>query len=225
MPARILVIEDDETLALGLELNLQAEGYEVQLARDGQLGLELARDTAPDLLILDLMLPDLGGFEILSRLRGEGKLMPVIILTARAELSDKLTGFRRGADDYVTKPFSLEELVARVRAALGRPHGDHSQRVSFGEVDIDLAARRVLRAGEEVTLTAKEFDLLATLVRRAGRVQPRDTLLSAVWGDDYDGTARTVDNFIRSLRSKLEPDPANPRYLVTVRGLGYRFDR
>ncbi len=221
-PHRILVIEDDQTLVLGLKLNLEAEGFSVIFALDGATGLRFALEHRPELVLLDLTLPELGGFEVLSRLRERGLTMPVIVLSARRELRDKLGGFELGATDYVTKPFSVEELVARIRAALGRTKP--SPRLAAGRLELDLTARRLTRGGAEVVLTAREFDLLAYLAARPGRVHPRERLLSAAWGDDYEGTTRTVDNFVRSLRVKLEDDPANPRHLITVRGAGYRFD-
>ena len=222
---RILVVEDDETLVLGLELNLQAEGFSVEIATDGRDGLSRALSGRADLLILDLMLPGIDGYRILREMREAGVEIPIIVLTARSQLEDKLRGFGLGADDYVTKPFRLEELVARVNAALRRGKSRATRVERFGEIEMDMGARLVSRAGEVVTMTSREFDLLAYLYERAARVHSRERLLHAVWGEDYEGTERTVDNFIRSLRKKLEDDPAHPRYLVTVRGTGYRFER
>lgn len=221
----ILVVEDDQTLALGLELNLQAEGFRVEVVGDGGAGLFRAKRGGVDLLVLDIMLPDMDGYRVLRELRDAGVQTPVILLTARSQLDDKLRGFGLGADDYVTKPFSLEELVARARASLRRAHVHVTQRESFGDVEIDRSARQILRDGELVSTTSREFDLLIYLYDRADRVHSRSRLLNAVWGGDYEGTERTVDNFIRSLRKKLERDPAQPRYLVTVRGAGYRFEK
>lgn len=222
----ILVVEDDQSLALGLTVNLRAEGFTVLTAPDGPKGLKMASEAKPDLVVLDLLLPGLDGFDVLKRLRARKREMPVIIMSARGELDDKLKGLGLGADDYVTKPFSLPELVARIHAALRRPRQqrDNPDARRIGKAIIDLESRRVECAGADVTLTAREFDLLEYLMRHAGRVHTRDRLLTDVWGHDYEGTARTVDNFIRSLRVKLETDPRRPRHLVTVRGAGYRFD-
>lgn len=222
----ILVVEDDQSLALGLTVNLRAEGFNVLVASDGPKGLRMASEAKPDLVVLDILLPGLDGFDVLKRLRARKREMPVIIMSARGELDDKLKGLGLGADDYVTKPFRLPELVARIHAALRRPRQQRGNpdEGRIGTAVVDLESRRVERAGAEVTLTAREFDLLEYLMRHAGRVHTRDRLLTAVWGHDYEGTARTVDNFIRSLRVKLETEPRRPRHLVTVRGAGYRFD-
>ncbi|MBK8479609.1 MAG: response regulator transcription factor [Proteobacteria bacterium] len=224
--ATILVVEDDPSLALGLQLNLEAEGYRVLLARDGADGLRQALASAPDLIVLDRMLPRMEGLDLLAEVRERGHEMPVIIVSARGEVHDKLDGLGLGADDYMTKPFSVAELAARIQVALRRSRrsGRAAAVLRCGEVELDLDGHQVRRAGQEVLLTAKEFDLLAYLARHPRRVHSRDQLLVAVWGDDYEGTARTVDNFVRSLRVKLERDPAHPDYLVTVRGAGYRFD-
>ncbi len=222
---RVLVVEDDVTLALGLELNLAAEGFIVSLARDGRGGLQAGLETKPDLIVLDLMLPQMDGFDVLAELRRQGRTMPVIILSARGDFGDKVSGLDLGADDYVTKPFHVRELAARIHAALRRvPAGRAHRRVCFGDVAVDLDSRVVRRAEEEVQLTRREFELLAFLLERPGRLQTRTRLLDAVWGWDYDGTERTVDNFIRRLRVKLEPEPTSPAHLLTVRGAGYRFD-
>lgn len=220
----ILVVEDDPTLAMGLDLNLSAEGYAVRVAREGHSGLQMALDAQVDLVVLDLMLPGLDGFDILAELRRRGRNMPVIILSARGQLDDKVRGLGLGADDYMTKPFSIRELAARIEAALRRTRIRPTRKVRFGDVEIDLDGRRVTRGGEEVAITRLEYDLLAWLVSRPGRVQSRERLLDAVWSFDYEGTERTVDNFMRRLRVKLEVDPRNPTFLLTVRGGGYRFD-
>jgi DNA-binding response OmpR family regulator len=179
----------------------------------------------PDLAVLDLGLPGMDGLDVLAEWRRRGRELPVIVLTARATLDDKVLGLGQGADDYLTKPFRIKELTARIRAALRRAGlGRGPRRVPLGEVEVDLDARKVSRAGAEMALTAKEFDLLAFLIERPGRVFSRERLLEAVWGMDYDGTDRTVDNFVRSLRVKVEADPAEPRHVVTVRGAGYRFE-
>ena len=197
---RILVVEDDVTLALGLELNLAAEGFVVRLARDGEAGLKAALDDPPDLMVLDLMLPLMDGFDVLAELRAQGRNMPVIILSARGQVTDKISGLDLGADDYLTKPFSVRELAARIHAALRRvPPAHERQRVRFSDVEVDLDGRVVRRGGQEVALTRREFELLAFLLERPGRLQTRTRLLDAVWGWDYDGTERTVDNFIRRM--------------------------
>ena len=219
---RILVVEDDASISLGLRMNLEAEGYEVALADDGAAGLSRARD-GWDLIVLDVMLPSVNGFEIVRTLRAEGNRTPILLLSARGAEVDKVTGLGLGADDYVTKPFGLAELLARVRVTLRRSgvHGDEEWR--FGDVVVHLGQREVLRAGVAVELTAKEFDVLVTLLRARGRVLSREQILEGAWGFDHHGTARTVDNFLAQLRAKLEDDPAAPRHLVTVRGVGYRF--
>jgi DNA-binding response OmpR family regulator len=222
----ILVVEDDATLALGLEINLRAEGFRVSLARDGVKGLRLARDGGHQLVVLDLMLPGEDGFSILTKLRAEGNDVPVLVLTARSELEDKVKGLSAGADDYLTKPFQLEELTARVEALLRRFHWirRRQNQLRLGDVVVDLEARTVARAAAPVDLTQREFGLLEQLLRNPGRTYSRAQLLGAVWGRDYEGTERTVDNFVRSLRVKLERDPSAPRHIVTVRGAGYRYD-
>jgi DNA-binding response OmpR family regulator len=225
LPRRVLVIEDDPSITLGLRINLEAEGYTVISAEDGARGLDLARSEAPDLIILDVMLPQLNGFEVLQKLRSEGYRMPIIVLSARTGEMDKVTGLELGAEDYVAKPFSLAELLARVRAALRRgatelPPPAHV----FGEIRIDVNARTVLRVGGPVDITATEFDVLMCLVEARGRALSRDAIFRKVWGPNHHGTPRTIDNFMQQLRSKLEADPQAPRHLVTVRGVGYRFD-
>ncbi|TNF34196.1 MAG: response regulator transcription factor [Deltaproteobacteria bacterium] len=224
--ATVLVVEDDRTLARGLVMNLEIEGFRVLHAADGEEGLRLAVDEAPDLVLLDLMLPGMDGFDVVAALRERARETPVLVVSARGEVSDKVRALQRGADGYITKPFSLAELVARVRAALRRPAWDavRDRRVCFGDVEIAVDRREVLRAGRSVALTAREVDLLIYLVSHPDRVFSRDHLLDAVWSFDYDGTSRTVDNFIRRLRVKLEVDARHPRHLVTVHGAGYRFE-
>ncbi|MDH3284967.1 MAG: response regulator transcription factor [Acidobacteriota bacterium] len=220
--ARILVVEDDQTLRQGLRAILERSGYEVDTAIRGLDALKLIRESPPDLVVLDMMLPGLDGSYVLEQARKEGFTAPVIILSARTSLEDKVQGLRTGADDYVTKPFALEELLARIGARLRRRHGKGIHR--FGDVLVDLEARVVQRGGEVVHLTPKELDLLELLVKNPGLALPRGKILDQVWGADYKGTRRTVDNFVRSLRMKLEDDPENPRHLLTVRARGYRFD-
>jgi len=226
MTRTILVIEDDPSITMGLELNLRAEGYNVILAHDGEEGLAKARKEDIDLLILDVMLPRLNGFEVLRVLRGEGREIPVLMLSARGAEMDKVMGLELGAEDYVTKPFGLAELLARVRAILrreGKARGSRSQVFRTGELEINAATRQVLRDGKAVELTATEFDVLLCLVEAKGRVLSREQIQAHVWGPDHHGTTRTVDNFLLQLRSKLELDPGEPKHLVTVRGVGYRF--
>ena len=224
---RVLVIEDDASIALGLRINLEAEGYTVLGAEDGERGLAMARADRPDLVILDVMLPKLNGFQVLQAIRRDGLMMPIIVLSARTAEMDKVTGLELGAEDYVAKPFSLAELLARVRAALRRgPRPAEQQRSvhTFGDVRVEVAPRTVTRGGALVEMTATEFDLLLCLIEARGVALGREAIFSRVWGPNHHGTPRTIDNFIQQLRAKLEPDPQRPRHLVTVRGVGYRFD-
>ena len=224
--SRILVIEDQADLALGLRSNLEIEGYLVDTVEDGSAGLTLARTLHPDLVILDLMLPGMDGFRVLRTLRTEGFAMPVLILTARGEEADKVRGLRLGADDYVTKPFGLLELLARVEALLrrtGRSLGPVVHR--FGEVEVDPALHLVRLRGRAIDLAPKEFDLLLALLRGDGRVVSRTALLREVWGYAGDVVSRTVDTHIAELRRKLEDDPSAPRHILTARKSGYRIER
>jgi two-component system, OmpR family, alkaline phosphatase synthesis response regulator PhoP len=226
-PRRVLVVEDDPSIMQGLRINLEMEGYEVIGAEDGEKGLELVRRERPDLLILDVMLPRMNGFQVLQAVRREGLNMPIIVLSARTGEMDKVTGLELGAEDYVAKPFSLAELLARVRAALRRgPRQTETPRSvhTFGDVRLDVAARTVGRRGEPVEMTATEFDLLVCLIEAQGVALSRDAIFTRVWGPNHHGTPRTIDNFVQQLRMKLEPDPQRPRHIVTVRGVGYRFD-
>jgi DNA-binding response OmpR family regulator len=226
-PRTILVVEDDPSITMGLELNLRAEGFEVVVAHDGEEGLHRARSGGVDLLILDVMLPRLNGFEVLRALRGEGNDISVLMLSARGAEIDKVMGLELGAEDYVTKPFGVAELMARVRAILRRDgKGRLPARGAVfraGTLEINPGTREVKRAGDLVELTATEFDVLLCLVEAKGRVLSREQIQAHVWGPDHHGTTRTVDNFLLQLRSKLEQDPADPKHLVTVRGVGYRF--
>jgi DNA-binding response OmpR family regulator len=224
---RVLIVEDDASIMLGLRINLETEGYDVLSAEDGDKGLALARTEQPDLVILDVMLPKLNGFQVLQTMRREGMAMPIIVLSARTGEMDKVTGLELGAEDYVAKPFSLAELLARVRAALRRgPRAIDKPRTlyEFGDVRIDAAARVVTRGGAAVEMTATEFDLLLCLVEARGVALGREAIFTRVWGPNHHGTPRTIDNFIQQLRAKLETDPQRPRHVVTVRGVGYRFD-
>ena len=222
----ILVVEDDPSITMGLELNLAAEGYRVLLAHDGDSGLRLARQPGIDLVILDVMLPRLNGFELLRTLRGEGHDVPVLMLSARGAEMDKVMGLELGAEDYVTKPFGLAELLARVRAILrreGKLRNEREHVFRTGELEINAATREVRRAAEKIDLTATEFEVLLCLVEAQGKVLSREQIQAQVWGPGHHGTTRTVDNFILQLRSKLEREPGEPKHLVTVRGVGYRF--
>ena len=227
--SKILIVEDDLAIATGLALNLKIEGHEADVVHDGEAALPALRAGRPDLVVLDISLPRKNGLQVLAEMRDGGDRTPVIILSARHDEFDKVAALRLGADDYVTKPFALAELLARVIAVLrraGRPieaaAGDH-RLLHFSDVQVDLDTRVVTRAGAEVPMTPLEFDLLAFFLRRPAEVLARDLLLREVWGV-RSGSARTVDNFVAQLRSKLEADPEHPRHLVTVRGPGYRFD-
>lgn len=222
---RVLVVEDDLSILTGVSMNLRFEGYEVLQAQDGARGLEMAVTDAPDLIVLDVMMPKLNGYEVLKELRSRGVRTPVLVLSAKGMERDKVLGLDLGADDYVVKPFGVAELMARVKAVLRRRWGDDGQLIRFGEVAVNLAGRTVSRGDRSVDLTAQEFKLLAHLVSNPGRTFSREELLSGAWGIDYEGTPRTVDTFVRQLRQKLEPDPEEPRYILTARGLGYRFER
>jgi len=229
--ADILVVEDNRELAAAIRYNLEIEGFAVEVAEDGPSGLESARRMEPDLLILDLMLPGLDGFDLLSRLRGSGFEAPVLILSARGEEADKVRGFRLGADQYLTKPFGLLELLERVKRLLarhGRANGGTGEGVGrvlgFGDVRVDLDARLVTKAGHEVRVTPRAFDLLVALLRRPGKVASRFELLRDVWGFQRPVTSRTVDAHVAELRRKLEDDASDPAHIITVWGIGYRLD-
>ena len=220
---RILLVEDNADLAYGLRNNLEIEGYEVDVAADGEEGLEQARRTRPALVILDLMLPRLDGFRVLRAMRAEGLAMPVLILTARGEEADKVRGLKLGADDYVTKPFGVLELLARVEALLRRNTSTPVERI--GEIEIDRATRVVLRRGARVDLAPKEFDLLVALADRRGAIATRLELMRSVWGWSDAVITRTIDTHVAELRRKLEDDPARPQLILTVRKVGYRLAR
>ena len=225
---RILVVEDNPDLAYGLRNNLEIEGYDVDVVEDGTQGLARARVGGPDLIILDLMLPGMDGYRVLRALRDEGRRMPILILTARGEEADKVRGLRLGADDYVTKPFGVLELLARVEALLRRtaPPGDGAGPPErFGVIEVIPASRSVLKNGKPVPLTPKEFDLLLALLHRSGAVATRMELLTEVWGYSAAVLSRTVDTHVAELRRKLEADPAAPKHILTVRKAGYRLER
>ena len=221
--AKILIVEDDNAIAFGLQKNLQFEGYEVSVACQGEEGLERALDDGPDLLILDVMLPKMNGYEICEALRKRDIETPVIFLTAKVQERDKILGFDLGCDDYITKPFSVRELLARVKTVLRRARVEAAETFCFGNAKVDFDAQQVWLGAQEVGLTSKEFELLRFLINSEGRVLTREVILNRVWGYNYYGTARTIDNFITRLRQKIGDDSESPRYIVTVRGVGYRF--
>ena len=229
MSARILLVEDNSDLAEGIEYNLRLEGYDVRIAENGRIAIDLAREWKPDLVLLDLMLPVLDGYQVLRAVRQSDKHVPVIILSARGEEADKIRGFKLDADQYVTKPFSIVELLERIAALLrrsARPLQEQNvSRVTFGDVDIDLGARTVMKSGEPCALTPKAYELLLALVKRDGAVAKRHDLLKEVWGYGAFIMTRTVDTHIAELRRKLEANPAEPRHIVTVWKVGYRLAR
>jgi DNA-binding response OmpR family regulator len=222
--ARILVVEDEPALALGLEDDLKLEGYEVEVVRDGEMASRRAREQLFDLIILDVMLPRKDGFEVCRELRRAGLSTPVILLTAKTQESDKVLGLELGADDYVTKPFSPRELRARVKAALRRATAETPEIYRFGDVEVDFTRCELRRGGRAIEMTPIEFKLLAAFVRHRGHTLSRDKLLDAVWGRETSVTDRVVDTHITNLRKKIEPKPSEPRFLVSVRGMGYRFE-
>ncbi len=223
MVTKLLLVEDDQTLRETLAYNLTREGYEVTQAGDGVTALDTARQVRPDLVVLDLMLPGLDGLTVCRTLRRETNT-PIVLLTARSGEVDRIVGLDSGADDYVVKPFSIGELLARLRAVLRRGHGESVTKLQAGDLTLDLLAHRAFRGGTGLNLTPKEFDLLAELVQHRGAVLSRDLLVERVWGFDFSGDTRTVDVHIRALREKIEADPANPQHIQTVRGIGYRFE-
>lgn len=228
--SRVLVVEDNRNLATGLRNNLEIEGYAVEVASDGAEALAAVHQESPSLVILDLMLPGaIDGYRVLRLLREEGYAMPVIILTARGEEAEKVRGFRLGADDYVTKPFGLMELLARVAVHLRRSADSRAatagERYVFGDVTVDPGTRTVVRGGAEVLLRPKELDLLVALLQHNGRAVSRTELLREVWGYETSVVSRTVDTHVAELRRKLEPEPTEPRHLLTVRKTGYRLCR
>jgi DNA-binding response OmpR family regulator len=223
---KILIVEDDESITLGLQMNLEAEGYSVVVAKDGEEGFARAKAERFDLMVLDVMLPRLNGFELLRSLRAGGETLPVVMLSARGEEMDKVMGLELGAEDYITKPFGLAELLARVKAVLRRDgivkrRGEQLLRAA--DLEVNPRTREVRRDGELVELTATEFDVLWCLIEASDRALTREEVLLKVWGPGHHVTLRTIDNFVLQLRSKLEADPTEPRHLVTVRGVGYRF--
>jgi DNA-binding response OmpR family regulator len=227
--ARILIVEDDRAIALGLRLNLRKEGHEVLMAADGETGSRLAVEPGVDLIVLDVMLPGRNGYDVLKDLRRQGMNTSVLMLTAKNLEGDKILGLKLGADDYLAKPFGLGELLARVEALLRRrpppPPEEKRERVRFGQVEVDLDAQTVQRKGATIDVSPQEFKVLRLFLLSAGRALSREDILARCWGAEYEGTPRTVDNFVRSLRVKLEENAEEPRHFLTVRGHGYRFER
>lgn len=223
MNRKLLIVEDDRALRTGLSDSLAGEGYEVSSAADGHEARAMLQGGEFDLLVLDLMLPGPGGLEILRELRARDRQMPVLVLTARSDENDKVLGLELGADDYVTKPFSLRELIARVRALLRRSDRDAPEAFSVGAAEIDLSAFQIVYGGQTHTLSPKEAAMLSLLHMESGRAVSRNRFLDEVWGTDQFVGNRTIDTHILNLRNKLEPDPKHPRYLLTVHGVGYRL--
>jgi DNA-binding response OmpR family regulator len=219
----VLIIEDDATLLRGLKDNFESQGFAVRTAADGKAGLAAALADPCDLLLLDIMLPQLNGYEVCRLLRGQGLEMPIIMLTAKGQEEDIVRGLELGADDYVTKPFSIRELLARAHAFLRRRQDTAPEVIPFGECRLDLAAHKLFNRGAEVPLTAKEFRLLAYFLERPGRALTRRDILNAVWGRSVIVTGRSVDRCVTTLRAKIEPDPHHPRHIQTIRDIGYRF--
>ena len=229
MGKKILVVDDEQAIVDILKFNLTREGYEVVECYDGKSGYETALSEKPDLILLDVMLPEMDGFEVCRKLRNEIST-PIIMITARTEEIDKVLGLELGADDYITKPFSVRELMARVKANLRRTvvpsvNNDNSNKLVFGELEIDFESYEVRKSGKELELTTREFELLKFLSATPGKISSRETLLEKVWGYEYYGDGRTVDVTVRRLREKLEENPAEPQYIVTKRGVGYYFNK
>lgn len=221
----ILIIEDDATMLRGLKDNFEFDGYRVATAADGQKGLDAILSIKSDLVVLDIMLPKINGYEICRLARKAGLDMPIIMLTAKGQEQDIILGLNLGADDYVTKPFSIKQLLARANALLRRKRQLADKPLEFGDCVLDIAARRLMRRGKEIALTPKEFGLLELLLRRPGRVLTRDEIINKVWGHDVFITSRSVDRCVNTLRAKIEPDAASPRFIQTIRPVGYRFER
>ncbi len=222
--ARILIIEDDPALLRGLKDTFALKGCDVMTAADGEAGLDLALSRGPDLILLDIMLPHVNGYEICRAVREHGLSMPILMLTAKGQEEDVILGLNLGADDYITKPFRRGEVIARVNAFLRKQKGRQAAAACFGEFELNFNGRRLLRKGVEVELTAKEFQLLAYLASQRGRALTRDHILNTVWGNSVVVTPRSIDRCIATLRGKIEEDPHNPRFIQTIRDIGYRFE-
>ncbi len=227
---RILVVEDDPAIVLGLQDLLAGEGYRVDCARDGSQALELFREHKPDLVLLDIMIPELSGYEVCRRIRKKDPLIPILMLTAKGQEPDKVAGLELGADDYVVKPFGVSELLARIRALLRRSSALSGRKIKqvapmrFGDVEIDPSRLQGKKGGGSFSLTARELELLSLFLNAPGQVLSRAEILEEIWGISYEGTTRTLDQHIAKLRKKIEDDPAHPRFIVTVHRVGYRFD-
>ena len=221
----VLIVEDEESILLALEESLSQAGYRVVTSKSGNAALEMAEQQRPDAVLLDVMLPGMSGFEACRQMRLKGLIMPVIMLTARSEEFDKLQGFEVGADDYVTKPFSIDELLARLKAVLrrGKLQQQAGRKYQFADVEIDLDSRTMTRGGAPVELTRTEFDLLVYFIENEGKALSRDLVMSDVWGMEYFGTQRSLDSFVANLRKKIEIDPHHPVHIQTVHGVGYKF--
>ena len=222
--SRILIVEDEPAMLRGLSDTFTSKGCEVLAAADGETGLNLALDRQPDLILLDIMLPNVNGYEICRTVRERGLDVPIILLTAKGQEEDIVLGLNLGADDYVTKPFKIRELVARANAFLRRRKASQENVCRFGDCELNLAAHKLIRSGQEVELTSKEFQLLAHFATRPGRALTRDDILNAVWGTTVFVTPRSIDRCVTTLRAKIEPDPHNPSYIQTIRDIGYRFE-
>ncbi|UCC98230.1 MAG: response regulator transcription factor [Phycisphaerales bacterium] len=220
----ILIVEDDPVMLRGLKDNFEFKGYRVLTAADGEEGLNAALDKKPDLIVLDIMLPKINGYEVCRLIRQENLNMPIIMLTAKGEESDIVLGLNLGADDYVTKPFSIKELLARAAAFLRRSRQTDQDVYEFADYRLDIPARKLTRGAEEIKLSPKEFKLLELFVKKPGRALTRDEILNAVWGYDCFVGPRTIDRFVTTLRNKIEPDPHNPAYIHTIREIGYKFE-
>jgi len=220
----ILIVEDDSTMLRGLKDNFEYAGYTVITASDGESGLESAMNKSPDLIVLDIMLPKINGYEICRLVREKGITTPIIMLTAKGQESDIILGLNLGADDYMTKPFSIKELLARANAFLRRRRQSEPDVYEFGDCTLDVTARTFTKGGKEVKLSPKEFKLLNYFLKRQGRALTRDEILNNVWGWDSFVTSRSIDRFVTSLRHKIEDDPSTPRYLHTIRQIGYKFE-
>ncbi len=220
----VLIIEDDPALLRGLKDNFQSCGYVVDIAIDGELGVEMALSIKPNLIILDIMLPKLNGYEVCELIRRAELEMPIIMLTAKGEEKDIVRGLNLGADDYVTKPFSIEELLARAQAFLRRDSQGHAKAYRFGEFELDINSHRLMRDGLEISLTPKEYDLLELFLSRNGRALTRDEIMNVVWGMNVFVTPRSVDRCVTTLRKKIEPDPTRPTHVKTILDVGYRFE-
>ena len=221
---KILIIEDDPTMLRVLKDNFEYSGYKVRTASDGRKGLDAVPELKPDLILLDIMLPEINGYDICRRIRMEGFTMPVIMLTAKGQESDIVFGLNAGADDYVTKPFSIDVLLARVSACLRRRGNENGSQIVFGDCKLDMASHKLFRKQVEVTLTPKEFGVLKFFVEKAGRALTRDQILDGVWGRDLIVTQRSVDRCVTTLRNKIEPNPQRPTIIQTIRDVGYRFE-